>query len=783
MAVRIFLTLVIFVGIFPAPTYAYDVNFTKSEVEWMRGRPIIRYAIDPRWEPIEFLDGESAAGLSVAYLNKISDITGIRFEYIKTSSWSESVDFLVNGKVDLLPGVPDFDVPLSLKRQAKLSDPYFVGTTIAVTKASSRATSDLSDLSSNEKIAIRGGGAYESWVRKQYPNVQIIQFDSADGALNAVLNGLATITIGPEPILHPMIRQRYSKSLFVAGAIRNLPLALRMATNSACPELRSIVQKALASLSAEEADIIQEKWIESADFGKPSMLALFRYYGAKIAATALAFASMVIALFQIWRAKRAILEIATQRAAFLSIMAHEIRGPLNSVIASIELAGTQKNEAEMRRCIEVAIRSGEWLTSLLSNVLDYSKMDNSKVTLNKSVTTVVEILSPVLLSAKVEAKKIGIAFESSISRSIESPIVMDIDKTRQIITNIISNALKFTDQGAVLLFVSVEKHSRSENMVFCIVDTGRGIPNREIKKIINPFYQAQNRIAGRAGVGLGLAICHKIVEAMRGELEIVSSEGKGTVVTVKIPIERGCAREQSNKCVDLIIERPYQNLNILVVEDVDINRDIIKAQLRYLGFAAVGVGSGLEAINKVSTDRFDAVLLDCNLPDMSGYDLARYIRNLNAVSAPRVSIIAISANTGPVHENRCLESGIDAVVAKPINLHGLWDVLRSCVLHGEHGGANHKRSGDTLGCDIASALMAEITGVVRSAISDDVAGVEFHRHRLKGIALTFDLPKIVDVIQEDSNSKFDCRATCKRMIYLIRILDIEVFPGKGVSSS
>lgn len=777
MGACIFLLLTTILGILPESTFAHNVNLTKDETKWIEEHPIIRYAIDPHWEPIEFLDDESAAGLSIAYLNKVSDITGIRFQYVKTSSWTESVDFLVDGKVDLLPGVPDFDVPLALKKQATLSEPYFVGTTIAVTKAKSRAMFDLSDLPSKEKIAIRSGGAYESWIKKQYPNIEIINFYSTDGALDAVLSGRATVTIGPEPILHPMVRQRYGKSLFVAGTIRNLPLALRMATNLACPELRSIVQKALASISAEESDLIQEKWVESADFGKPSIPALFRYYGLKIAATFLVFASMVIALFQIWKAKLAISEIATQRGAFLSIMAHEIRGPLNSIIASIELANAQMTEAEMRRCIEVAIRSGEWLTSLLSNVLDYSKMDSSKIAINKRITTAIDILSPILLSSKIEANKKGITFYFVISKSTAPSIVTDADKTRQIITNIISNSIKFTDQGSVLLFVSMEKHSRSENIVFRIIDTGVGIPNREIKKILRPFYQIKNRTAGHAGVGLGLAICNKIVEAMHGRLEIVSTVGKGTTVTVKIPIERRPGR--SSKYVDLTTETSYRNLNILVVEDVDINRDVIKAQLLRLGFCSTGVASGREAIDQISSGRFDAVLLDCNLPDMSGYDLAQHIRNSDNIVVSQMPIIAISANSGPLHENRCIESGIDAVATKPVNIQRLRDALDSCFFHREYSVNNPNKSRNFVDNDIASALMDEAIEIVGCAINEDISGIEFHRHRLKGIALTFDLPKIIDVIQEDSDSEFDRHATCERMIGLMRMLDMEVFHRDG----
>ncbi|MCA8251563.1 transporter substrate-binding domain-containing protein [Burkholderia multivorans] len=386
---------------------ASSLGLSNDEVRWIESHQVIKYAIDPYWRPIEYRDNKEAAGLTVAYLKEIASNIGVQIQFIETSSWNESITLLAEGKVDLLPGVPDFDIPQSLAAQSQPSPPYFATTTIAVTNAKNRIISGFSDFSIDDTIAIRAGGAYESWIRKKYPNLKIVSFDSTEEALNAVARGQATAVIGPEPILHPVVRQRYSRSLFVAGVIQNLPLVLRMATSTQNPELHSIVQKAISAVSAEQSDRIQEEWVEDADFGQPSITALLRYYGGRIGAIIFVFSATIVALLQAWKARSAISEIAKQRAAFLSIMAHEIRNPLNYILASIELAYAQPDKESARHYIEIAINGSKSLLSLLTTALDYSKISEKNISINKSAATISEILSPILPGFHMEAEKKG----------------------------------------------------------------------------------------------------------------------------------------------------------------------------------------------------------------------------------------------------------------------------------------------------------------------------------------------------------------------------------------
>ncbi|WP_321875845.1 ATP-binding protein [Burkholderia cenocepacia] len=757
-----------FVLLWSANASAFSLN--NEEIKWIETHRIIRYAIDPYWQPIEYLDNGKPSGLTISYLNEIADIAGVDMQFVRTSSWKESMKLLADGKVDVLPGVPDFDTPENLFKRMTLSPPYFVAATIAITNARNRIISDVSDFSADDVIAIRGGGAYESWMRKNYPSLKIKRFNSTEDALNAVATGDATATIGPEPILHTAVRQRFSRTLFVAGAIPNLPLVLRIGSDAASPELRSIIQKALSNISAEKSDAIQEKWIEDADFGRPSSTVLMRYYGSRIVILALTFISLVIALLQIWKARRAISEIAKQRAAFLSIMAHEIRNPLNYILASIELAGKQTERDKMMQYIEIATRGGESLVSLLSDALNFSKMDGAEVIINKTAIKPIDLLSPLLPAFEIDAQKKGLKFTSIIPENLTAPLLVDEIKMRQVLTNIVSNAIKFTCSGSVALSIATETTHHGEYLKFRVSDTGIGIPQDAIDQIFLPFFQVSEGGSVTGGIGLGLAICDKIVSAMNGTLSVHSAIGEGTVVTVKIPLER--SNDIELKFPKTSNEENPSTAKVLVVEDVETNRTIIGDQLVHLGYLPILAESGQVAINEIDRQKFDIVLLDCNLPDISGYDVARHIRNSIFPGASATPIIAISADVDANHIGMCLDSGMDGVLAKPVSMMKLKETLSAWLSgerkHSDFSAPNLEKIRDV---DIFNGMRSEALEILRCAMNDDADGISFYSHRLKGIAMTFGHLRYLEFIPSGLSSEIDFRKIRRDIIKLIREID------------
>ncbi|MCA7961209.1 response regulator, partial [Burkholderia multivorans] len=515
------------------------------------------------------------------------------------------------------------------------------------------------------------------------------------------------------------------------------------------------------------------EWVEDADFGQPSITALLRYYGARIGAVIFIFSLTIIALLQAWRARGAISEIAKQRAAFLSIMAHEIRNPLNYILASIELAYVQPDKSAARHYIEIAINGGKSLSSLLSTVLDYSKISDTNISIDKSATTISEILSPILPGFHIEAEQKGLRFEAPASNYFDQPLLLDVVKIRQILTNIVSNAIKFTDHGSVSLFIESKMDFSPGRITFRVADTGIGIPSREIPNITKPFYQIKNKSKKEIGAGLGLAICSTIINAMHGDLSVTSSPGQGTVVTVSIPCERTI--RDSSQGEDCTAAGNNANMNVLVVEDIEINREIIRDQLEHLGYSTATVGSGWEAVSELNQKTFDLVLLDCNLPDMSGYDVAKHIRSSNRTEISSTPIIAISADVDAEHVGRCFDSGMDGVIPKPISLSKLKETLRAWSKKDINA---YKSTAPKLSNvsdeEVLAGLREEALHVLKSAEKMDGDKVEYYIHRFRGIALSFDLAEYVNMANIEISESGDFRVVCATMINIIRSLDNEI---------
>ena len=296
---------------------AGGLTFNAAERAWLDQHPVVRFSIDPYWKPVEYSDRNGAHGLTVAYLQCVAHKAGIRLEFVPSNSWQESVDNLLAGKVDLLPGLPDFLLPARAQGRLAVSQPYFVGATIAIANATNRNYFDLDNLAPGDVVALKEGGAYEAWMRQRYPQVRLLLVSTDEKALNAVARGSANVAIGLEPVVHPMIHQRYGGVLFIAGTLSKLPVVLRMGTLSSNPELARIIDRGLGAIDAEEAESIYQVWVEEADYGRPAFAALIKYYGSRMALMLVVLALLVIALYQSLSARPAAMEVPRQRTAFI----------------------------------------------------------------------------------------------------------------------------------------------------------------------------------------------------------------------------------------------------------------------------------------------------------------------------------------------------------------------------------------------------------------------------------------------------------------------------------
>lgn len=740
-ALLLFLTLL--TGILPYTRAMAQVHWGEAEDEWLRQHRVLRIAVDPHWQPLEYVENGTAHGLSIAYLHAIADRLGMTVELVPTKSWPESVRKLLDGEVDVLPAMADFQLPRSAGPRTTLSRPYYVGTTLVVARAQDKNFFDLASLGCIT-VAVKDGGAYHQWFEAHpLPCTRILPQPSDVMALAAVRDGKAAAAVGPSAVLHPLIRLHYDKSLHIAGTISELPLVLRMAVRQDSGPLLSLMNQALASLSAGETDQLYQNWLEGADYVQPSLRALWRYYGTTIVLFAIVLISLGVSVYQAMRARASALKSEKVKSEFLAIMSHEIRTPISAVVGALELLDRNDSSTPRRELLRQAQDSANSLLAVLNNVLDYSSVSTGKVLFEPSPQNVNDLVRSVLKGFEAIADRKGIALQFN-DQTGDKVVNLDGHRIRQVLGNLVANAIKFTEQGAVTVDVRLSQSERSPERVTLSVrvsDTGIGIAPADQPRLFQPFSQVDNVRQRQTGSsGLGLSICKRLVEGMGGSISIWSMPGQGTTVTFWLDTTPADAPAETALRLSPSGTRRASG-SVLVVEDTPANQLVLMEQLRTLGYHPLLAASGATAIELFSSGSFAAVLLDLHLPDIDGITVAKQMRaQETSTHSPATPIIAVTAEAGPEQAFRCLDAGIDCVLAKPINLHGLQETLHLWVpeevASDDAGMVNPSNGSHAQGSKtIAEYAQLEINALSAAVQAQDVAMARHHLHRLKGTVL------------------------------------------------
>ena len=677
------------------------LQLTHLEERWLAQHPVVRVVVNEAYAPLTFFDSDgNFRGVTADLLELIRLRTGLRFDIRRSRSDDEMIKQIKDQQADVIAAL----LP-SAERETMLNftRPYLQNSFVLLTRKAADSPTNLEQLQ-GKRLTIAQGNPLVDYLRREFPRIKLIETPDTFSAVELLAEGKAEGAVNALVIANYFMSSRlFEQTLQISTTIGTRQAAFSLVTGQDAKELNAILNKALLSIAPEALGIINSRWRGYSASSHSTWRNYQRlFYQIVIGAGVLLLISaawnayMRRQIKQRQAAERALndqlherrqlfdeLRCAKDRAdeanraksTFLATMSHEIRTPMNAVIGMLELTlkRIDRNHPD-RPAIDVAYNSAKDLLILIGDILDIARIESGRLSLNPERVNPLEIVGSVVRIFDGLARQKNLNLRLAFNPANPSVgVLLDPMRFKQVLSNLVSNAIKFTEHGEVRITVELLPSTEPEHirMRLQVEDSGIGISEQDQQRLFEPFAQANdNGQSGRGGAGLGLVISRSLCEMMGGSLHLSSRPGVGTQVQVSLhlatlPVEQ----------VPTVAEVPIHTttpLNVLVVDDHPANRLLMCQQLEFLGHRFSVAEDGETGLEVWKTGLFDLVIVDCNMPIMNGYELTRAIRRHEQHSAPpRCTVLGFTANAQPEELLRCKQAGMDDCLFKPLTLTAL----------------------------------------------------------------------------------------------------------------
>ncbi|WP_223256841.1 MULTISPECIES: transporter substrate-binding domain-containing protein [Enterobacterales] len=789
------------------------ISFTSIEQKWLANNAVVKVSVNKFYAPFTVIDDQGHFfGVTADVLRLLQLRTGLRFQSVPAYSVDEMSEEVHQHDAMFMGAISESE---ERSKNLLFSRPYFSSPFVMVVSAV-RGTNVA--IAAGNKIAIVKGNALKQTLRSSYPGVQIIEAPNANIAMQWVVEGKVEAAVNNLFSTTYMIDHYFKGQLVIVGQVGQKSAAIRFAVSRDQPELLSILNKGLESISPNNMAVILSKWQTRPDVklntwdiyrtqflllaggaavvtfmsflwifylrreatarkqAKKNLQAQLRFNETLLNSIPIPLyvvdrhGEMVMSnhawgaffkinqrdklnkgiqhadnpLHEVWKWLTPLLggdehhnksdtrtvrlfdgedehtivhyamtysrsgahieglictwmditehetlaaalsearEHAEQanraKSTFLATMSHEIRTPVSAIIGLLELAVKTSDSQDSDDPVRVAWSSAKTLMGIIGDILDMARIESGRLELSPEWVRTTELLTPVVRIFEGLARQKNLRLRCSLPAVLPYEVFIDPLRIRQVISNLVGNAVKFTEKGGVDIDMDLLPGAESEHALLkiSVQDTGKGISPLELKDIFEPWVQAQNG-AIQGGSGLGLAICAQLIQMMGGEISMTSQLDQGTKVTFTVPVEQNMARPLLQPTPEMEPSRNLVALRILAVDDHPANRLLLKRQLALLGHQVTEARDGNEGWSLWQSELYEIVITDCSMPGMDGLALTRLIREHQ--TKPTI-ILGLTANAWPEERLRCQEAGMDDCLFKPLQLQQLQKILEDAA--------------------------------------------------------------------------------------------------------